>query len=140
MRTRARKWRLPSVPVYALLAALWLCRAEADEAGPTSEPTACLAYYPSLHRLDVRVSGAADVQGTKEAALWVSREGQGDALGRGKLSLNKQLGVSHEIYPPFTPIQTAGSEVSVVLRKYRLNGFGLWDSVLSQGKELRPGQ
>ncbi|MFA6567020.1 MAG: glycoside hydrolase domain-containing protein [Victivallales bacterium] len=46
------------------------------------------------------------------------------------------LGISNEIFPPFEAIQVDGNTASVVLRKYRMNGFGLWDSVLSQGREL----
>ncbi len=46
------------------------------------------------------------------------------------------LGITDEVFPPFTPVKTAGDTVSVVLRDYRMNGFGLWDSVVSQGREL----
>jgi len=52
------------------------------------------------------------------------------------LWLGNQLGTSDTVYPPYTPIQVAGSDASVVLRTYRLNGFGLWESVKSEGKEL----
>ena len=46
------------------------------------------------------------------------------------------LGMTDEVFPPFTPIQTKGEIVETVLRKYRMNGFGLWDSVVSMNKEL----
>ncbi len=46
------------------------------------------------------------------------------------------LGVTDEVFPPFEPIQVDGDKVAVVLRDYRMNGFGLWDSVVSQGREL----
>ncbi len=46
------------------------------------------------------------------------------------------LGVTNAVFEPFEPVGTAGRDVSVVLRRYRMNGFGLWDSVLSQGREL----
>ncbi|MDX9868543.1 MAG: DUF6067 family protein [Kiritimatiellia bacterium] len=46
------------------------------------------------------------------------------------------LGVTNAVFEPFEPVATAGRDVSVVQRRYRMNGFGLWDSVLSQGREL----
>ncbi len=47
-----------------------------------------------------------------------------------------ELGITNEIFPPFQPIKADGKTASVVLRTYLMNGFGLWDSVLSQGREL----
>ena len=52
---------------------------------------------------------------------------------------NNTLGVSHRVWPPFTPIKVSGEEVSIVDRTYRLNGFGLFDSVVSEGRELLAG-
>ena len=46
------------------------------------------------------------------------------------------LGMTDEVFPPFTPIRAKGEIVETVLRKYRMNGFGLWDSVISMNKEL----
>jgi len=46
------------------------------------------------------------------------------------------LGVGHKVYPPFLPVKAAGNSVAIVERTYRLNQFGLFDSVLSQGREL----
>ena len=46
------------------------------------------------------------------------------------------FGQSHEVYPPFTPVQVAGRKVSVVDRTYTVNAQGLFDSVVSQGREL----
>lgn len=45
-------------------------------------------------------------------------------------------GESHQVYPPFTPVAVDGRTVRVVQRAYTLNGFGLFDSVISQGREL----
>ncbi len=45
-------------------------------------------------------------------------------------------GESHEVYPPFTPVQVEGRKVSVVGRTYTVNALGLFDSVVSQGREL----
>ena len=50
--------------------------------------------------------------------------------------LGNALGKSETIYPPFEPIQVKDRDVAVVLRTYRMNGFGLWDSVRSEGKEV----
>ncbi len=46
------------------------------------------------------------------------------------------LGMTDEVFPPFTPIQTKGAIVETVLRKHTMNGFGLWDSAISMNKEL----
>ncbi|NLE41446.1 MAG: LamG domain-containing protein, partial [Lentisphaerae bacterium] len=47
------------------------------------------------------------------------------------------LGETEEVFPPFKPVQADESGViSVVQRTYRMNGFGLWDSVQSQSREL----
>jgi len=50
--------------------------------------------------------------------------------------LGNTLGKSETIYPPFEPIRVNDGDVTVVLRTYRMNGFGLWDSVRSEGKEV----
>ncbi|MFO8015110.1 MAG: DUF6067 family protein [Phycisphaerae bacterium] len=49
---------------------------------------------------------------------------------------DNQLGVTDEVFPPYEPIRVENKTVSVVLRDYRMNGFGLWDSAVSQGREL----
>jgi hypothetical protein len=46
------------------------------------------------------------------------------------------LGLTREVYPPFTLSQGKASEVSVALRTYKMNAFGLWDSVVVSGREL----
>jgi len=46
------------------------------------------------------------------------------------------LGAGHKVWPPFTPVEVRGDRVGVVGRTYRLNGFGLFDSVVSRGREL----
>ena len=46
------------------------------------------------------------------------------------------LGVTDEVFPPFTPVQVDGRRVSVVARQYLMNGFGLWDAVTAQGHDL----
>ncbi len=46
------------------------------------------------------------------------------------------LGLTDEVFPPFEPVRVADDTVSIVQRDYRMNGFGLWDSVRAQGREL----
>ena len=50
--------------------------------------------------------------------------------------LGNDLGKSRSVYPPFQPVKVEGRAADVVLRTYVMNGFGLWDSVKSQGKEI----
>lgn len=47
-----------------------------------------------------------------------------------------KLGLTEEVYPPFTPVAARGQEVAVVGRTHRMSGFGLWESVVAGGKEL----
>jgi hypothetical protein len=44
------------------------------------------------------------------------------------------LGITDAVFPPFTPIKCRGQSVAVVMREYRLNDFGLWDSVKARGQ------
>lgn len=46
------------------------------------------------------------------------------------------IGKLHEVFAPFTPVKVEGRTVSVVDRTYTLNAQGLFDSVVSQGREL----
>jgi len=43
------------------------------------------------------------------------------------------LGITEKVLPPFEPIQVKDRDLSVVLRTYRVNGLGLWDSVKAAG-------
>jgi len=47
-----------------------------------------------------------------------------------------KLGVTDEVYPPFTPVSAEGDKVGVVQRTHKMNAFGLWDSVVSKGREI----
>jgi len=49
---------------------------------------------------------------------------------------NNCLGLSNKVYPPFQPVKLNGRTVDVVLRRYTMNEFGLWDSVISCGQEI----
>lgn len=46
------------------------------------------------------------------------------------------LGLTHKVYPPFVPVKVDGRDVSIVDRIYRMNAFGMFDSVKSLGREL----
>jgi hypothetical protein len=50
-----------------------------------------------------------------------------------------RLGISGEIYPPYEPVKVDGHDVAVVLRRYTLNGFGLWNKLVTQGREILAG-
>ena len=52
---------------------------------------------------------------------------------------NNRLGITDKVYPPFKPIEVEGKNVKVVLRTYRMNNFGLWDKVISEGKDILAG-
>lgn len=47
-----------------------------------------------------------------------------------------KIGISDKVYPPFTYLQVSGHNVSMILREYRINDFGLLDSAKSEGREL----
>lgn len=49
------------------------------------------------------------------------------------------LGLTGEIFQPFVPVEVRGARVYVVSRSMTLNGFGLWDSVESLGRDLLAG-
>jgi hypothetical protein len=46
------------------------------------------------------------------------------------------IGEMHEVYAPFTPVEVDGNKVSVVDRTYTINAQGLFDNVISKGREL----
>jgi hypothetical protein len=46
------------------------------------------------------------------------------------------LGLEHKVYAPFEPVRVERKTVSVVDRTYTVNALGLFDSVISKGREL----
>jgi hypothetical protein len=44
-----------------------------------------------------------------------------------------RLGMTDEVLPPFKPTKVDGAKVSVVSRKYTVDGLGLWQSVRAEG-------
>ena len=49
------------------------------------------------------------------------------------------LGITEKIYPPFEPVRVQGRQISVLQRRYRMNGFGMWDSVVTKNREILAG-
>ncbi len=49
---------------------------------------------------------------------------------------NNKLGCEKIIIPPFEPIKVDGNTVSTIQRQHKINGWGLFDSVQSKGREL----
>jgi hypothetical protein len=47
-----------------------------------------------------------------------------------------ELGLEHKIYPPFKPVEVKEKNVVVVDRNYTINSLGIFDSVISKGKEM----
>ena len=47
-----------------------------------------------------------------------------------------QLGLEETVPPPFEPIKATDTKVEVVLRSMKLNGYGLFDSIIANGREL----
>ncbi|MGA2618658.1 MAG: glycoside hydrolase domain-containing protein [Thermoguttaceae bacterium] len=48
-------------------------------------------------------------------------------------------GTQHKVYAPFKPVEIDGGTVKVVDRVYRVNALGVFDSVVSKGRELLAG-
>jgi hypothetical protein len=49
---------------------------------------------------------------------------------------HNHIGKSRMVVPPFTPLKVNGNVVEPVLRAHTMNGFGLWDQVVSKGEPL----
>lgn len=52
---------------------------------------------------------------------------------------DNDLGKSHSIIPPFTPIEVKGKTLSPILRDYKLGALGLPEQIVSLGKEILEG-
>lgn len=48
---------------------------------------------------------------------------------------HNKLGVTEEVLPPFEPIRVEDRAVNVVMRRYRVGGLGLWESVEARGND-----
>jgi len=72
----------------------------------------------------------------------VSKDGEvqeGDAftLERKRFAWEgNRLGLTDEVYPPFEPIRIEGNRASVVLRTCEMNGFGLWNRVITLDRDI----
>ena len=49
---------------------------------------------------------------------------------------NNNLGITEEVPPPFEPVKVEGNKVKVILREYKMNGFGLWDEVITKRRNI----
>lgn len=49
---------------------------------------------------------------------------------------NNTLGITTEVFKPFTPVVVEASTLSVVERQHEVGDLGLWNSVKAQGREL----
>lgn len=50
------------------------------------------------------------------------------------------LGVTDEVYAPFEPVRIDGDSIRLSSdRRYKMNGFGLFDKIVSQGREISAG-
>ena len=47
-----------------------------------------------------------------------------------------KLGLDDSVPAPFEPVKATDSSVQVVLRQMKINGYGLFDSIIANGKEL----
>ena len=47
-----------------------------------------------------------------------------------------KTGLDNSVPAPFEPVKADDSSVQVVLRRMKMNGFGLFDSIIANGKEL----
>jgi hypothetical protein len=50
--------------------------------------------------------------------------------------VDNTLGERDVLFAPFEPMRVKGNVAEVVLRSYEMNGFGLWNSVRSEGREI----
>lgn len=46
------------------------------------------------------------------------------------------LGITEKVPEPFKPVKVEGNKVKVVLREYYMNGFGLFDKVITKGMDI----
>ncbi len=69
-----------------------------------------------------------------------AQEGQPFTFERKHFPWEKNtLGITDGVYPPFKPVEVDGNRVKVVLRELTMNHFGLWDRVVSEGRDLLAG-
>jgi hypothetical protein len=47
-----------------------------------------------------------------------------------------ELGIEHKVYPPFERLNVNERNVTMVGRTYTMNGFGIFDSVVSKGRQI----
>jgi hypothetical protein len=183
-------YQYPTIVTVLLMACLMTgtglsVQGQAASANVALDSATTFAYYPSLHKLEVRIADLPSeaLSGRHEATAVIRRQGNKKVVakqtfnvtgkngscmmnlpklengtyeltvtaGSSGLSvvrsfrhknfpwLGNNLGKSNVVYAPFEPVRIKGKDVQVVLRTYTMNGFGLWDNVKSDGKEILAG-
>jgi hypothetical protein len=86
---------------------------------------------PPLEEGTYALSGTATVAGGKE------EPGVPFVFVRKKFAWERnRIGVTDEIFPPFTAVKVEGRTFGVVGRSHTMNGFGLWDRVETKGRDI----
>ncbi|MCM8804390.1 MAG: LamG domain-containing protein [Candidatus Omnitrophica bacterium] len=49
---------------------------------------------------------------------------------------NNNLGITEKVYKPFEPVRVENNRVKIVLREYHMNKFGLFDKVITKGRDI----
>ncbi|MCM8803492.1 MAG: LamG domain-containing protein, partial [Candidatus Omnitrophica bacterium] len=83
-------------------------------------------------------------EGNYEVVLYVKTKGEKDFKESDRKSFvrkkfvweNNNLGITDKVYKPFEPVRVENNRVKVVLREYHMNGFGLFDKVITKGKNI----
>jgi len=83
-------------------------------------------------------------EGKYEVFLYVKTEGEREFKEADKKEFirkkfiweNNNLGITEEVPAPFQVVKVEGNNVKVVLREYKMNGFGLWDEVITKGRNI----
>jgi hypothetical protein len=88
---------------------------------------------PAVRRFDV----PALKEGTYELSAKLNRYEKvlTDQFERRRFAWEgNRLGITRKVHAPFEPVEVQGRGVRVVLRRYRMGGLGLWESVEARGQ------
>ncbi|MCM8830052.1 MAG: LamG domain-containing protein [Candidatus Omnitrophica bacterium] len=84
-------------------------------------------------------------EGNYEVILYVKKKGEEDFKEVDRKSFvrkkfiweNNNLGITDKVYSPFEPVKVENDNiVKIVLREYYMNGFGLFDKVITKGRDI----
>ena len=97
-------------------------------------------YAPGGDSVLVEVGDLADGRYTVSVRPEDGKQAATDTIVRRHFAWEQnRLGISNKIYPPFEPIGIDGNEIGVVMRRYRLNGLGLPESVRAKSNDRDAG-